>query len=169
MSHPLVSQLRFARRELVRCLEGVSEEDARRRLGPTNCISWIVGHLAWQEQRYFLFYAGGSYLLPEIQERYRYGAPARTPPLAEMWKAWERITAAVNPWMDSVDVPKLLQTVVRDGKPTDITYGNLLQRMIYHYWFHTGENMAVRKMLGHKDLGTFVGNIDEEAPYTPER
>jgi hypothetical protein len=30
--HPLVTQLRFARSELVRCLEGLSEADARRRL-----------------------------------------------------------------------------------------------------------------------------------------
>ena len=29
MPHPLVTQLRFARSELARCLEGVSEEDAR--------------------------------------------------------------------------------------------------------------------------------------------
>lgn len=49
MPHPLVTQLRFARSELVRCLEGVSPEDALRRIEPMNCLSWIVGHLASQE------------------------------------------------------------------------------------------------------------------------
>jgi hypothetical protein len=49
MPHPLVIQLRFARSELVRCLEGVSDEDARRRIQPMNCISWIIGHLADQK------------------------------------------------------------------------------------------------------------------------
>ena len=44
MTHPLVTQLRFARSELMRCLEGVSDQDARRRFEPMNCISWIVGH-----------------------------------------------------------------------------------------------------------------------------
>ena len=39
MIHPLVTQLRFTRSEFTRCLEGVSEEDARRRLLPMNCIS----------------------------------------------------------------------------------------------------------------------------------
>jgi hypothetical protein len=39
MTHPFVTQLRFARSELVRCLEGVSDEDARRHLEPMNCIS----------------------------------------------------------------------------------------------------------------------------------
>ena len=54
MVHPLVDQLRFARSEWVRALEGVSDEDARRRLTPMNSISWMVGHLAWQENRYWL-------------------------------------------------------------------------------------------------------------------
>ena len=35
-THPLVNQLRFARRELIRCLEGVSQDDAIRRLEPMN-------------------------------------------------------------------------------------------------------------------------------------
>jgi len=46
MTHPLVTQLRFARSEFVRCLETVPPEDALRRLLPMNCLSWIVGHLA---------------------------------------------------------------------------------------------------------------------------
>lgn len=42
MTHPLVTQLRFARSEFVRCLDGVSEEDGVKRLLPMNCLSWIV-------------------------------------------------------------------------------------------------------------------------------
>jgi hypothetical protein len=44
MTQPLVIQLRFARNELMRALEGVSDEEARRRFEPMNCISWMVGH-----------------------------------------------------------------------------------------------------------------------------
>ena len=29
-----------------------------------------------------------------------------------------------------------------------------------HYWYHTGENMAIRRVLGHMELPEFVGNID---------
>jgi hypothetical protein len=43
-----------------------------------------------------------------------------------------------------------------------------LQRVIYHYWYHTGENMAIRQMLGHTRLPEFVGNIDSQAPYRAE-
>jgi len=168
VSHPMVLQLRFTRSEFRRALAGISAEDAVKRVPPMNCVSWTVGHLAWQEQRYFLYFPGGSYLLPEIQEKYKYGAPPSTPPLAEMWSAWERITAAVDPWLDQLDVKKLQGTVSREGIPAGVVYGNLLQRVVYHYWYHTGENMAVRKILGHNGLGTFVGDIDEEAPYRPE-
>jgi len=168
MPHPLVRQLRFARSEFRRALAGISAEDAEKRVPPMNCVSWTVGHLAWQEQRYFLYFPGGSYLLLEIQEKYRSGAPASSPPLLEMWSAWEKVTAAADAWMDAADVRKLAEEVIRDGKPAGTSYGNLLQRTIYHYWYHTGENMAVRKILGHTGLGVFVGNIDEEAPYTPE-
>ena len=60
MAHPLVEQLRFARSEFMRGIDGVSDDAARRRLGPMNCISWNVGHLAWQEQRYWLTRVSGT-------------------------------------------------------------------------------------------------------------
>ena len=54
MIHPLVSQLRFTRSEFMRAVKGIKNADARKRLLPMNCISWNIGHLAWQEQGYFL-------------------------------------------------------------------------------------------------------------------
>ena len=62
----------------------------------------------------------------------------------------------------------LLSHVVRDGQPSPYTQGSRLLRMIYHYWFHTGENAAIRQNLGHSGLPDFVGDIDGEAPYRPE-
>ena len=50
MTQPLVVQLRFARSEFVRCLEGLTDEDGRKRLGPMNSISWMMGHLANQDR-----------------------------------------------------------------------------------------------------------------------
>lgn len=166
--HPLVLQLRFTRNEFRRGLEGLDEAEATRRFLPMNCISWNVGHLAWQEQRYFLFYAQGQMPLPEVNKQFAYGAPASTPSLAETRAAWNTITQAVDPWFDTLTTEKLLQHVVRDGKTTSYIFGSLLQRMIYHYWYHTGENLAIRQMLGHVDLPEFVGDIDSEAPYQPE-
>ncbi len=166
--HPLIQQLRFTRDEFRRALEGVSDDDARKRFLPMNCISWNVGHLAWQEQRYWLVYAQGQLLRPDINELFAYGAPASTPPLTETLSAWEAIARAADPWLDAVTTETLQQKVVRPDRPGEYTVGSLLLRVIYHYWYHTGENMAIRQMLGQADLPQFVGNIDGEAPYRPE-
>jgi uncharacterized damage-inducible protein DinB len=170
MAHPLVQQLRFARSEFQRGLEGVTDEDARKRLLPTNCLSWNVGHLAWQEQRYWLFRAQNRVPLPHLNEQFASGAPACTPTLDEAWEAWRTITAAADPWLDTL-TSELLETRRSfdvDGQRVQLTFGSMLLRMIYHYWYHTGENQAIRQQLGHSGLQDFVGNIDDEAPYRRE-
>jgi len=168
-THPLVLQLSFTRSEFKRALKGLSEGDAGKRWLPMNCISWNVGHLAWQEQKYILYYGQGQMPYPKIEELFAYGAPASTPSLREMQKIWQDITASSNSWLETITSEKLMEFVVKlDGIKLQRTHGSLLQRMIYHYWYHTGENLAIRQMLGQTDLPQFVGNIDRQAPYTPE-
>jgi hypothetical protein len=168
MAHPLVDQLRFARSEFQRGLQGISDEEARRRFPPLNCISWNIGHMAWQEQRYWLLYPQETLLLPDVDRAFAYGAPASTPPLAEAWRAWATITAAADPWLDALTTEGLLAEATRNGQPTGFAIGSRLLRMIYHYWFHTGENAAIRQNLGHTNLPDFVGDIEEEAPFRAE-
>jgi uncharacterized damage-inducible protein DinB len=167
--HPLVKQLQFTRGEFKRALRGLSEADACKRIEPMNCISWNVGHLAWQEQSYFLKYGQGQLPYPDIERMFAYGAPASTPVLSEMLATWTAITQAADPWLATLTSEKLQAHVRRkDGQPGQRTFGSLLQRVIYHYWYHLGENMAIRQMLGHTRLPQFVGNIDDKAPYLPE-
>jgi uncharacterized damage-inducible protein DinB len=168
MSHPLVLQLRFTRSEFLRGIKGVTEKEASKRFLPMNCLSWNVGHLAWQEQRYCLSFGQGITLYPEIAESFAYGAPASTPSLKEMQSAWQKITKAADPWLETLTSEMLQQNVISNGKQIQRTYGNLLQRLIYHYWYHLGENMAIRQQLGHKKLPQFVGSIDTKAPYRPD-
>ena len=166
--HPLVTQLRFARSEFVRGLENVSEADGMTRLAPMNSIGWMVGHLANQEHRYWVVWAQRKDVAPGLHERVGYGKPASTPSLADMWAAWRTVTAAADPYLDTL-TPALLETHLhRDGAPLDESVGTLLLRNIYHYWFHAGEAAAVRQMLGHRDLPDFVGDM-LEVPYRPER
>jgi hypothetical protein len=168
VTHPLVTQLRFTRSEFKRALKGLTDEEACRRFLPLNCISWNVGHLAWQEQQYFLSYGQGQLLLPEIHKLFASGAAASTPPLSEMLAAWNAITQATDPWLDRLTSEGLQQPYVkRDGKPARRIIGSLVQRVIYHYWYHTGENMAIRQLLGDSHLPQFVGNLDGKAPYVP--
>jgi len=168
MPHPLVLQLRFTRSEFKRALEGLTDAEARRRFMPMNCISWNIGHLAWQEQRYWLWRAQDRILLPHVNEQFAYGAPASTPPLDEIWQTWRTITTAADPWLDTITTARLQSDVIANGESLGTTWGSLLQRVIYHYWYHTGENMAIRQNLGHTHLPDFVGDIDTEAPYRAE-
>ena len=168
LTHPLVAQLRFTRSEFNRSLKGLSDEEASRRFGPMNCISWNVGHLAWQEQQYFLAYGQGQVLLPAIHRLFASGAPASAPALREIVADYATITNAADAWLDSLTSEALERPFTRhDGQPGRRTFGSLLQRVIYHYWYHLGENMAIRQLLGHSRLPQFVGNIDEKAPYRP--
>ena len=54
------------------------------------------------------------------------------------------ITAAADPWLDTLTTDMLLEHPMRNGKPLARIHGNLLQRTIYHYWFHTGEILSIR-------------------------
>lgn len=168
MAHPVVTKLRFARSEFVRGFDGVSDDDARRRLGSMNSLSWIVCHLGWHEQLSWLKRAQGTVVVPELFEHGAYGTPASTPPLTDAWAWWRAVVEASDPYLDGLTTDALQAFPVVHGKPHVQSIGTMIQRVTYHYWFHTGESQAIRQMLGHQDLGEFVGDIHTEAPYVPE-
>jgi hypothetical protein len=165
MSHPLVDQLRFTRREWLRGLEGVSEEGATRHFGPMNCISWNVGHLAWHEQRYWLQFAQGKIPHPDLNTVYAFGAPMSTPSLGEMMKIWHTVNGEVEPFLESLTGAGMEADLLREGKSVGQTVGSAMQRIIYHYWYHIGEIQAIRQMSGDSDLPVYVGDLEGEAPY----
>ncbi|HLI52132.1 MAG TPA: DinB family protein [Thermomicrobiaceae bacterium] len=167
MAHPLADQLRFARSEFRRGLEGLSEEDATRRLMPMNSISWMIGHLAWHEQRLWLVQAQGITPVPAV-DAFGYGKPASTPPLVEVWHDWQAVVEASEPYLDSLVTGQLEDFWERDGRRFPESIGTSLRRVTYHYWYHTGESQAVRQLLGNTGLVDFVGDIGDEAPYRPE-
>ena len=166
MAHPRVEQLRFTRSEWRRALRGVPEEDGFRRFEPINSIGWIVAHLAWQEQRYFVARAQGRIPLPELDAIAPNGGPASTPSLREMLGLWKRVTAEADPWLDSLDTRALLGPLPPPGGSRSV--GDAIQRVTYHYWQHIGEIMAIRQLLDHQRRPEFVGDIEVRAPYRPE-
>ncbi len=168
MVHPLVSQLQFARAEFRRSLEGVTEEEGRRVFAPINCISWMVGHLAVQEQRYWCDLAQGKVVAPRVYDAAMSGKPSTTPSLNEMMSDWLAITEAADDFLAELTVERLQEHFSQNGKPVRESIGSMLYRNIYHYWFHNGEAQAVRQLLGHTDLPQFVGPFGEDAQYRPE-
>jgi hypothetical protein len=168
MTHPLVTQLRFTRGELLRCLEGISDEDAKKRLPPLNCISWIIGHLASQENAYWVYLAQDEKLYPELRELVGFGKPPSTPPLDQMWETWRTITSTADRYLDNLTVETLWTHFEHDGKQLDENIGTMLYRNIYHIWFHLGEAHAIRQTLGHEQLPEFVGDMSDSF-YQPEK
>ncbi len=168
MPHPLVMQLRFTRSEFRRGLAGVTEAEARQRFLPMNSISWIVAHVVGQEQRNWLTRMQGHTPVPILEEMAAYGGPATTPGQDEMWTAWSTVIPPVDAYLDTLTAETLQQPMLRNGKPTIYAIGTVLQRQIYHYWYHLGECMTIRQLLGHTDLAEFVGDIHAYAPYQPE-
>src|SRR5689334_12373159 len=160
MTHPLVHQFRFTRSELMRGLEGVTEEESARHFGQMNCISWTLGHLAWHEQRTFLQRPQNKILFGELNEIFAYGAPMSTPSLKEMMDKWKTVSKAAEPYLDSLTTEILLTDLPLNGESVGQTRGSALRRITYHYWYHIGEIQAVRQMLGHKDLPEYVGDIE---------
>ncbi len=166
MSHPLVKQLRFTRREFLRCLDGISLQDAWRRHGQMNCISWLIGHLAAHENQVFVFLAQGKVIQPDLRKICAPGCPPSTPKLDDMWAAWHEITANADIFLDSLSSESLQEHFHWQGEPLAESQGTMLQRVIYHYWFHLGEAHAIRQMLGHRNLPQFVGGMND-LPYMP--
>lgn len=158
MAHPIVDHLRFARSELVRSLEGVAPNEATRRFLPMNSISWIVGHLADQEQRYWLERRGHPLVVTGLNDLVGYGKPASTPPLDEMLEAWRTITTASDQVLEALTEDDLRALPSHDPGQGETT-GTLLLRVTWHYWFHLGEGQAIRQLLGHTNLPTFVGDM----------
>ena len=159
MTHPLVTQLRFARSEFIRCVEGVSAQDAIESIEQMNSLSWIVGHLANQEHRLWVIRAQGKNLAPDLNELVGFGKPASTPPWEDMWAQWRGITYSADQFLNTITPNMLDKHMEHNGKPMHESIGKSLLRNIYHYWFHTGEAHAIRQMKGHKDLPDFVGNM----------
>jgi uncharacterized damage-inducible protein DinB len=83
-----------------------------------------------------------------------------------MWSVWRTVTAAADQYLDALTVDRMGTHLLLDGQPIDESVGTMLLRVIYHYWYHTGEAAAVRQLLGHRDLPEFVGDMDA-APFQP--
>ena len=158
-SHPLVTQLRFARASFVICLEGVSSPEARKRINDMNCLSWTIGHLANQEHGYWVQVAQGKTLLPHLNDLVGYGKPASTPALEEMWSAWHLVTAEADRYLETVTSEILEGYFSVEGTQLSESIGTKLLRNIYHYWYHIGEVHTIRELLGHTGLPEYVGDM----------
>ncbi|MBM3137449.1 MAG: DinB family protein [Chloroflexi bacterium] len=154
----LINQLRFARAEFRKGFAGVSEEDGSKRLMPMNSIAWIVGHLAWHEQYYWLTRAQGIILVPRLLEVAAFGKPPGEASLKEMAELWESVLEPSNNYLENLEVSDLERKMIVKERELPFNIGTMISRVIYHYWYHNGEIQAIRQLLGHKNLPDFVSD-----------
>ncbi len=154
----ILNQLRFARSEFQRGFEDVSEEDSQRRLMPMNSIAWIVGHLAWHEQHYWLKRAQGVIPFPRLDEVSAFGKPPADVSLNEMVDLWHEVIKMSEEYLVRLSKIELEKNLIVKGKKLPANIGTMITRVTYHYFYHIGEMQAIRQLLGHKGLPSFIGD-----------
>jgi uncharacterized damage-inducible protein DinB len=160
--HQLAQLQHLTRREFLRGLEGVSDEDAGRRIEPMNCISWIIGHMASQEHAYFVAWPKGREREPEYAA-FGWGSPPSQPSLEEVMTLWRATCEAADECLHAADEEGLRQPVAApDATVEGENLGTRIVRNIFHYWCHIGEISAIRQMLGHERPPQFVDMHDWE-------
>jgi hypothetical protein len=60
-----------------------------------------------------------------------------------MWAAWRKITDANDSYLGTLTSQTLTTHFVRGGETLPESIGSMLQRIIYHYWYHIGESQAI--------------------------
>lgn len=155
MSHHLVNYVFHVRRELNRALEGISEADLNKRVAGINSCAWIVAHLAWQEQRYWL----EPRKLPQVADLspYKNGATVTQPLFSEVYPLWQEITRQSEDWLKSLNEEDLRIHFTTNKFFEIENIGSLMTRVIGHYYLHIGQITVIRKLMGYEVPG-FVGS-----------
>lgn len=150
MTYRPIEIARFALSEFERGLEGLSDEDARKRLtkadgSEMNAISWTVAHIA------------GHWLnRPERLLRFASGSRNAEPPsLEDALIFLAEATGFTESWLPNA-TSEFMASARDDRRGESIGTG--VMRAVLHTWFHTGEINAIRQMLGHEEIG-FVGRM----------
>lgn len=153
-AHHLVRYLQHARRELRRAVDGMSVADLERRVGGINSVAWMVGHLAWQEQAYWLT-SRGEPVLADL-DAFGRGRPETPPAFDPLFTVWARVTAAADGWLAGLVDDELRSHLQGRRLFEQENIGTLLTRTSSHYYLHIGQITAVRRLLDDR-VPPFVG------------
>ena len=166
MAHTIVEHLWFAREKWLMGYEGISAEDATRRIGDANSVSWMVGHLAGFEQFTWCQLAQGVTVVEELKA-FDFGQPATTPPLEETLAMWHKVMPVANQYLETLtEADMSTHLIFPNGKNFWDDIGTTILRHTWHYWYHLGEMRALRSGMEHKDLPQFVGRMSGYGQYS---
>jgi len=156
-THPprLVRLLWDAFDELERVAGALPAPGRGRAIGRLNAGSWIVAHLAKQQDDYWN--VGVQGLDPDVwllKQRVGFGDEPSVPDFAEAVAAFGRVRARAIPYLRALRGEDLDAVVRRrPGSSGEQTAGELLSRSVGHCFAHTGELAAIASLVGAPDLG----------------
>lgn len=117
-------------------------------LGRLNAGSWIVGHVASQQDQYWNVAGQGREPDPWIvAQQVRTGDPPTNPSYAEARAALYRAETAALPFLLAMTEADLARA------PRRRTFGEMLARSVTHLYAHGGELAAIASLVGAPDLG----------------
>ena len=151
MTSMISQQIVSSRERLRRCLEGVTDDEARRVLaGRLSPFTWQVGHLATIDAT-FAERGGGTYALPpSYADLFKMGSggAADYPALSEVWNAFDGAHQALLRVAAEADYESPIEHRFR-------IYTNIGEMLIFachHRGYHLGKIATLRSLLGKPRL-----------------
>jgi uncharacterized protein YndB with AHSA1/START domain/uncharacterized damage-inducible protein DinB len=138
-----------------RALDGVGEDEAWRRPGPSSSpLHWIAGHLV-RSRADLLRALGGAWAL-DWGDRFARGeevaSPADYPSLDEVQWEWRGVSAALLDRLPDLDASFLASPAPRRLPVEDRSMAGLVSFSVYHESYHVGQLGYLRKWLGRPGL-----------------
>ncbi len=145
----ILGQLLATRQRILRCLEDLSDDEARRTpTGNLSPVIWQVGHLAWADAGY----AGRADRAPTLPPAFEglfktgTGGVAAYPPLAQVTDAFNVAQQALEAVARSADLEQSLEARAYTN------VGEMLIFACYHRGYHVGKMTTLRALLGKPRL-----------------
>jgi uncharacterized damage-inducible protein DinB len=137
---------------LVNCLEGIGEEDARRRLaGGGNSLVFLAAHLT--DTRHFIATRLGrplpNPLTPYLADARTIDEIATLPALEQVRSAWLAASEHLGGVLDGLDEEALARGQVHRFPLSDSSIVGFLAFLAQHESYHVGQAAFLRRQLGH--------------------
>ena len=141
--------------ELERVAGALPTPGQGRAIGRLNAGSWVVAHVAQQQESYWC--TGAQGLEPDAWLAgldVGFGSEPSVPDYREALEAFARIRARAIPYLRSLrddDLDAVMEP--SDGSGRAQTVGDLVVRAVGHVFVHTGELATIASLVGAPDLG----------------
>ena len=138
--------------ELERVAAALPTPGQGRALGRLNAGSWVVAHVAQQQDAYWCTGAQGLEADTWLAgHEVGFGSEPSVPDYAEALETFGRVRARAIPYLRSLRDDDL--DAVAPGAGGGQTVGDLLVRSVGHVFAHTGELAAIASLVGAPDFG----------------